>query len=123
MQLLPSTASDKAVGIPNIEEADRNVEAGIRYMRWIRDTYFADEEVDDVNKTLFSFASYNAGPNRIARLRRETAERGLNANVWFNNVELLVAEEIGRETVEYVSNIYKYYAAFRMLERQRPAPE
>jgi len=122
MQLLPSTASDKAVGIPNIEEADRNVEAGIRYMRWIRDTYFADSEVDDVNKTLFSFASYNAGPNRIARLRREADERGLDANRWFNHVELIVAEEIGRETVEYVSNIYKYYAAFRMLEESQRAP-
>lgn len=119
MQLLPSTAADKSVGIPDIEEAGRNVEAGTKYMRWIRDTYFDDDdEVDDVNKTLFSFAAYNAGPNRIARLRKEAAERGLDANQWFNNVELVVAEKVGRETVDYVSNIYKYYAAFRLLEQQ-----
>ncbi len=124
MQLLPSTARDKAVDIPNIEEADRNVEAGIRYMRWIRDTYFADDQMDDVNKTLFSFASYNAGPNRIARLREEARERGLDPNVWFNQVELVVAEKIGRETVNYVANIYKSYAAFRLLDsRDRPPAE
>jgi len=115
MQLLPSTAADKAVGIPDISTADANVQAGVRYLRWIRDTYFADEGIDDRNKTLLSFAAYNAGPNRIARLRAKAAERGLDPNVWFRDVELLVAEDIGRETVDYVSNIYKYYAAYRLL--------
>ena len=86
----------------------------------IRDTYFDDDEVDDVNKTLFSFASYNAGPNRIRRLRQNAAERGLDPNVWFRNVEVIAAEEIGGETVKYVSNIYKYYAAYRLLtEREQ----
>jgi membrane-bound lytic murein transglycosylase MltF len=118
MQLLPSTAADKSVGIPDIHVAEQNVHAGIKYMRWIRETYFNDDDVDDVNKTLFSFASYNAGPNRIRRLRNKTAERGLDPNVWFNNVEIIAAEEIGRETVQYVSNIYKYYAVYYMLMEQ-----
>lgn len=115
MQLLPSTAADKAVQIPDIETADSNVHAGARYMAWIRDTYFDDPQVDPFNRALFAFASYNAGPNRIARLRAEAAERGLDPNIWFRNVEILVAEDIGRETVDYVSNIYKYYAAYRLL--------
>jgi membrane-bound lytic murein transglycosylase MltF len=118
MQLLPSTAADKSVGIPEIHVAENNVHAGIKYMRWIRETYFNDDSVDDVNKTLFSFASYNAGPNRIARLRRNTAERGLDPNVWFDNVEIIASEEIGRETVQYVSNIYKYYAVYYLLTEQ-----
>ncbi len=118
MQLLPSTASDNSVGISDIHIAEQNVHAGIKYMRWIRETYFSDDDVDDVNKTLFSFASYNAGPNRIKRLRNEATERGLNPNEWFNNVEIIAGEEIGRETVQYVSNIYKYYAVYYLLTEQ-----
>ena len=116
MQLLPSTAADKSVGIPDIETIDRNVHAGVRYMRWIRDTYFADDDIDPINKTLFAFASYNAGPNRIARLRAEAEKRGLDPNTYFRNVELVIAQKVGRETVEYVSNIYKYYAAYKLMQ-------
>jgi hypothetical protein len=43
--------------------------------------------------------------------------------VWFNNVELIAAEKIGRETVTYVSNIYKYYLAYQMIEEERAARE
>jgi membrane-bound lytic murein transglycosylase MltF len=68
-----------------------------------------------LNKTLMAFASYNAGPNRIKTLRQETAKRGLDPNVWFNNVERVVAEKIGRETVTYVGNIYKYYIAYTLV--------
>ncbi len=67
-----------------------------------------------MDKTLFTFASYNAGQNRIVRLRKEAAEKGLDPNKWFGNVELMVAEDIGQETVQYVSNIYKYYVAYKM---------
>jgi membrane-bound lytic murein transglycosylase MltF len=81
--------------------------------------YYANEPMDQLNKGLFSFAAYNAGPGRIRGLRRLAAERGLNPNVWFNNVELMAAEKIGRETVTYVSNIYKYYLAYQMIEAER----
>jgi hypothetical protein len=38
--------------------------------------------------------------------------------LWFNNVERVAAEKIGRETVQYVSNIYKYYIAYRLIHEQ-----
>jgi membrane-bound lytic murein transglycosylase MltF len=72
--------------------------------------------MDDLNKGLFAFASYNAGPGRIRQLRKLTADRGLNPNIWFNNVERIVAEKIGRETVTYVSNIYKYYVTYLLIQ-------
>lgn len=115
MQLLPSTAADASVGIPDIEELENNIHAGVKYLRFIRDSYFADEGLDDLNAALLSFAGYNGGPNRIARLRREAAEIGLDPNLWFDNVELVVSKRIGRETVQYVSNIYKYYVAYRLI--------
>ena len=79
--------------------------------------------MDPLNKGLFAFASYNAGPGRIRQLRREAAKRGLDPNVWFGNVEQIASERIGRETVTYVSNIYKYYVAYRLVveEKERRA--
>ena len=114
MQLLRSTAKDPNVDIPEIEVLENNIHAGNKYMRFILDHYFADAEMDRLNKHLFAFASYNAGPNRIARLRKQAAEEGFDPNVWFGNVEVIVGREVGREPVQYVSNIFKYYVAYRL---------
>jgi membrane-bound lytic murein transglycosylase MltF len=88
-------------------------------MRFMMDQYFKDEPMDQLNKALMTFASYNAGPGRVRQLRREAQKRGLNPNVWFGNVERVASERIGRETVTYVSNIYKYYIAYKLLEDQQ----
>ena len=115
MQVMPTTAADKNVKIANIHLVEPNIQAGAKYMRFLVDQYFDEPGIDNLNRHLFAFASYNGGPNRIARLRREAAARGLDSNKWFNNVELLAAEQIGRETVQYVSNIYKYYVAYKLV--------
>jgi membrane-bound lytic murein transglycosylase MltF len=113
MQVKPSTAADPNVGIRNIENKENNIHAGVRYLRFVIDQYFKDEQMDRLNKGLFALASYNAGPARVAGLRRRAEAAGLDPNKWFNNVEFVAAREIGRETVDYVSNIYKYYIAYR----------
>jgi membrane-bound lytic murein transglycosylase MltF len=115
MQVLPSTARDPNVNIPNIERMENNIHAGVKYLRFINDQYFEKEPMDELNKMLFTFASYNAGPARVARLRRESQKTGLDPNMWFRNVEIIAARRIGRETVQYVSNIYKYYTAYRLI--------
>ncbi len=118
MQLLPSTAADKSVGIPDISTIENNIHAGTKYLRYIVNHYFDDPAIDEVNRTLFAFASYNAGPNRIRRLRAKAAEQGYDPNVWFRNVEVVVANEVGREPVQYVRNIFKYYTAYALLMEQ-----
>jgi membrane-bound lytic murein transglycosylase MltF len=118
MQLLPSTAADKNVGIPDIEDLEKNIHAGTKYLRFLRNRYFENEEMTDLEKTLFTFASYNAGPARIMRLRKKAVEMGLDPNLWFDNVEVVAAKEIGRETVQYVSNIAKYYVAYRRVSKE-----
>lgn len=115
MQLLPSTAADPNVNIPDVETLERNIHAGIKYLRFLRNRYFEKEPMDKKNKMLFSFASYNAGPAKVTRLRSEARKVGLDPNVWFRNVEIIAAKRIGRETVQYVSNIYKYYTAYRLI--------
>jgi membrane-bound lytic murein transglycosylase MltF len=115
MQLLPSTAADKNVGIPNIEDLENNIHAGTKYLRFIRDRYFENEDMGSLDKTLFTFASYNAGPARVAGLRKKASAMGLDPNLWFQNVEVVAAKEIGRETVQYVSNIAKYHVAYKRV--------
>jgi membrane-bound lytic murein transglycosylase MltF len=113
MQLMPATG--KAMSVGDIHEAEANINAGIKYMRFMINRYYSNEPMTSLNKALFTFASYNAGPARIAQLRQEAKRRGLDPNVWFGNVEYVAADKIGQETVTYVSNIYKYYVAYRLL--------
>ena len=82
------------------------------------DRYFKDEPMDDLNKGADDVRRLQRGPGRLRQLRRETAERGLDPNLWFNNVERVASERIGRETVTYVSNIYKYYVTYRLVTDQ-----
>jgi membrane-bound lytic murein transglycosylase MltF len=121
MQVMPATGKDMKVG--DIHQIDPNINAGIKYIRFMIDQYFKDEPMDELNKGLFAFASYNAGPARIRGLRKLAAQRGLNPNVWFNNVERVVAEKIGRETTTYVSNIYKYYVAYTLTVQEMKEKE
>lgn len=117
MQIKPSTAAE--VGVRNVNDLDGNIHAGVKYIRFLVDRYYKDEPMDRLNRGLFAFASYNAGPAKVRRMRIKAKEMGLNPNVWFNNVELVAGKVIGRETVDYVSNIYKYYTAYKAIEAQR----
>ena len=121
MQVMPATARDKAVNIPSIEKLENNIHAGIKYNRWVMDNFYNEPGISRRDKALFAFASYNAGPGKVASLRREAKASGLDPDKWFNNVELVAAKRIGRETVTYVSNIFKYYLAYQMMTSQAEA--
>jgi len=124
MQLLPSTAADKSIGITGIDNnADRNIEAGIKYMALLRDKYLDDPNINEKNKVLMTFAAYNAGPGNLAKFRRLAEKSGLNPNIWFNNVEIAASKIVGQETVQYVSNIYKYYVAYELVKRRAAQKE
>jgi len=117
MQIMPATGKDLNVG--DIRKVEPNINGGIKYMRWMIDEYYGDEPMTNLDKALFAFASYNAGAGRISALRKEATKRGLDANVWFHNVEYVAADKIGAETVTYVSNIYKYYIAYKLIMEAR----
>ena len=113
MQIMPETGRLLKVG--DITKVEPNIHAGVKHMRSLMDTHFENEPMDDLNKGLFTFAAYNAGGGRVRQLRKEAEQRGLNPNIWFGNVEQIASERIGRETVTYVANIFKYYVAYRLV--------
>ena len=116
MQVRPQTARDKAVGIRNIEKLEDNIHAGVKYLAYLRKTYFDDPKMSPADRVFFSWAAYNAGPTKIAKLRGKGARMGVDPNKWFFNVENVAARFIGRETVDYVASINKYYVAYRLAE-------
>ncbi len=114
MQVLPRTASDKHINIKNIHLVENNIHAGTKYLNFLRTRYFSGSEFIPADRLYFSLAAYNAGPAKVNKIRRTASERGFDANKWFFNVENIAAEVIGKETVNYVANINKYYVAYQL---------
>jgi membrane-bound lytic murein transglycosylase MltF len=121
MQLMPATGAEMKVG--DITQTEANIHAGIKYMRFMIDQYYEKEPMTKLDKALFAFASYNAGAGGVSKMRKEAAKRGLDPNVWFQNVEYVAAEKIGQETITYVSNIYKYYIGYRLILESQAATQ
>jgi membrane-bound lytic murein transglycosylase MltF len=119
MQVIPRIAAANPINIPNVRTADNNIHAGAKILYKIAETYFNDSAIDPLDKTLFTFASYDAGPTRIARLQKKAPGDGLDPNKWFENVELEVARDVGEETIVYVGNVYKYYVAYSLTADER----
>ncbi len=115
MQVLPSTAKDPNVNIANIHEVDNNIHAGIKYMNFIKNRYFDDEEITEDNQVYFALAAYNAGPAKIRKMRRLAKKHGYNPNIWFKNVEVITRRNVGREPVNYVANINRYFVVYKQL--------
>jgi membrane-bound lytic murein transglycosylase MltF len=118
MQLLPSTAATKNVGIPDISKKEDNIHAGVKYMAFLRDRYFNDPAISAENRMALTLAAYNAGPAKVNEMRNLARKMNLDPNVWHANVEVAAGKIVGRQTVEYVSNIFKYYIAYKLVDEQ-----
>ena len=128
MQIKPSTALDPNVGIEDVSTPSNNIRAGARYLRFLIDRYFSGDEMEPLEGWFFALAAYNAGPARVRRMQRQAAAEGYDPNRWLDNVEVIAARKIGRETVRYVRNVFKYYVAYQLawenrLDQQKAAAE
>jgi len=112
MQLLPSTA--EYIGFEDITDIDDNIHAGVKYLAFLRERYFSDPEMSNVDRFAFTWAAYNAGPAKVTKIRARAEKMELDPNKWFQNVEYAALSMVGQETVKYVANIYKYYIAYSL---------
>ena len=115
MQIKPSTANDKNVGINDVYKLENNVHAGVKYLAFLRDRYFTSPDIEPGASVHLSLAAYNAGPAKVRRMRDQAKKMGLDPNIWFRNVEQAAQQIVGSETTRYVANIYKYYLAYTLL--------
>jgi membrane-bound lytic murein transglycosylase MltF len=113
MQIMPATGA--GLGVGDIRDIEANIHGGTKYMDQLMTKYFKDANFRDQDRTLFAFASYNAGPGNISKMRKEAVKRGLDPDKWFNNVEIVTADRIGIETTTYVRNIFKYYVSYKLI--------
>ncbi|MEA1970129.1 MAG: transglycosylase SLT domain-containing protein, partial [Thermodesulfobacteriota bacterium] len=118
MQVLPSTAKDKKIGVNNIYKVENNVHAGVKYLAFLRDHYYSKEDMLPQDRIRMTLATYNAGPSKIRKVRALTEQMGLDKNKWFRNVEIAALSVIGQETVRYVNNINKYYVLYQAIVEQ-----
>ncbi|MEM7023144.1 MAG: lytic transglycosylase F [Pseudomonadota bacterium] len=114
MQIKPSTAAEPAIGLPDVDHAETNVHAGVKYLDYLRRRYFDDDAIDPAAQIDFTLAAYNAGPRRVAQMRERAEEMGLDPNLWFRNVELAAFDAFSNETVDYVANINRFYVAYKL---------
>jgi membrane-bound lytic murein transglycosylase MltF len=116
MQLLPATAA--YVGIDDAGPVGANIQAGVRYLAYLRDQVLGnDNNLDEQARQHFMLAAYNAGPGRLRELRAMTRdELGLDPDRWFFNVERAAQARVGSETVRYVTDVNKYWLAYQLGE-------
>ena len=107
MQIKPSTAKDRNVNLPNIQDLETNIHAGVKYLAYLRDRYFDTPDYSIEDRNNFALAAYNAGPRKVLQLQQKANALGLNPNSWFYNVETAARQIIGHETVNYVTRIQK----------------
>jgi membrane-bound lytic murein transglycosylase MltF len=122
MQVLPSTAKDRQIGIADIHRVENNVHAGVKYLAFLRDHYYS-KGMEPREQIRMSLAAYNAGPSKIRKARALAEKMGLNKNKWFRNVEIATLRIVGQETVKYVSNINKYYILYREILAQESSEQ
>jgi membrane-bound lytic murein transglycosylase MltF len=66
-----------------VANPDGNIHAAAKMLHDIQQRCFDDPGLDLTNKTLMTFAAYNAGPSCISRLRKRAKDEGLDPNQWF----------------------------------------
>lgn len=112
MQLMPATGM--SLGVGDIHLLEPNIHAGADYMNQLINKYFPDAKFEGINRSLFAVASYNIGPNNVAKARDRAGELGFDPNRWFGNVEFIATEHMGYEPMIYVRNVYKYFISYSL---------
>ncbi len=127
MQLMPRTASNFGLSRKNITNPEKNIEAGVQYIKSLNLTYSKIENKQERIK--FILASYNSGPAHILDARALAEKYGKNKDIWFGHVEEFLLKKSepqyyndevvkygrfrGRVTVDYVQKTLATYEKYK----------
>jgi len=109
------TATAAQTTLPSTEQLAQDVQDRTRYIDQLMTKNFPDAKFSEIDRTLFTFASYKSGAENIERMRKEAEKRGLDPNQWFNNVEQVTAANYGMLSTAYVRNILKCKVAYQLI--------
>ena len=116
MQVMPATARDKAVGIPDIDRLESNIHAGIKYNRWVVDNFYQDpgHHAPEPAALRLRLLQRGARPRwrasaRRPRRRASTRTCGSTTSSWWR------PSGSAARPSPTSSNIYKYYLAYQMM--------
>lgn len=104
MQLMPRTASNFGLTRRNILNPEKNIEAGVQYIKSLNLTFSKIENKQERIK--FILASYNSGPAHILDARALAEKYGKNKDVWFGHVEEYLLKK--SEPEYYNDEVVKY---------------
>lgn len=113
MQVMPTTGDAMQAG--NIHELEGNLHTATKYLAELRQRHFTQPGISERNQMLFALAAYRLGPVLLSRMRDLASARGLDDCQWFGEVEWVIADELGNDTVQYMRNILKYYVLYDLL--------
>ena len=117
MQLMPQTALDFGVDQYEIENPEKNIAAGVEYIKSLNMIYrrIADKE----ERIKFILASYNCGPAHILDAMALAEKYGKNPHVWYDSVEYYLAK---KSDPEFYNDPVVKYGFFRAKEPIRYVP-
>lgn len=118
MQIKQAVAQEPYVDISSIagpKNYDSNIHAGVKYLTWLKNTYFDDEKILPEDQIYLSLAAYNAGPGRLKQARKKAKEWGHNPNKWFGELEYVLLKMNFTEPVKYVGDIHQRHTAYVVM--------
>ncbi len=109
-----STVLDEGleIDLQQIRKPEYNIQTAGRYLRFLADRYFSSPRLSELNRNLMAIAAYASGPEQVIAARKRAALAGYNPDIWLNHVETTMLPKNGKDTAQYVRNIYKYFKAY-----------
>ena len=128
LQIMPATARD--LGLADPFDPESNIEAAVRYLKWLEDNYWEEKIPDPAERVKFILASYNAGAGHVMDAQRLTEAEGGDPTIWedvafwllkksepatYNRPEVRHGYARGLEPVHYVSIILERYEHYQQF--------
>lgn len=114
MQLMPRTAASLGLDLQNIHNPEKNIEAGVQYIKSLNMMFRKIENLEERRK--FILAAYNSGPAHVMDAMALAEKHGRNPHLWFGHVEYFLTK---KQDPEYYNDEVVRYGAFRADETVR----